>query len=469
MRNSVRTFRSLRVTLLGTLAACSLAIAALLGIGSWLGAGQVVAGKIDASIRSLEQTLAEARYPLTPAVLASLASLTSCELVTYDRDSQHVYSTLENVPPRLPLLRPGEFSQEAIPGYLARAISRRGVSPQDAHWVVVLYDLRQITRQKWSVASLPLITGLASTILLSLVLGVLSQRLVARLGVVQQIVQRIAAGELSITADFQEEDELGELARAVMKMTRDLQTLVKTVQHQEREQLIHRMAAGLAHQLRNSLTGARMAIDLVASGKRNLPAPSAEALAVAARELQRTEGYVQRILSLSARPEPSAPPESLAESLDPLAESLKLIADHHRVQLDWNVTALAAGALVRESATLSLAVENLVLNALQSGASKVELCGVLVADPELKLQSASAIATPSRGQWLKIIIRDNGPGPSSGASELFEPFYTTKPEGLGLGLALVKRAAAQLHGSVEWERNHDWTEFRLSIPISRLN
>jgi signal transduction histidine kinase len=231
----------------------------------------------------------------------------------------------------------------------------------------------------------------------------------------------------------------------------DLQRLWKTVQRQEREQLIHRMAAGLAHQLRNSLTGAKMAIDIVASGQRDQN-QSSEALEVATREIQRTEGYVQRILSLSSKREMDSRPQSVHECLRPVRESLRLIAEHHHVKLDWDMKLQSQEIVVSDGAALASAIENLVLNALQAGGTQI---GVVVNREE------SQVGAP----LLCFEIRDNGPGPLDETVDLFEPFYSTKPEGLGLGLALVKRATENLGGHVSWKREQGWTIFTMKVPV----
>lgn len=442
---------SLRVTLLGTLIFCSLATAGLVGMASWWWADRTVSDEIDGSFSVLDRTLTEAKYPLTPAVLRSIAELTGSELAAYDRDRVLLHSTLAAAPRKLPEIEAGIFVAGVVPRYLARRIVRRGSSQAEAHWVLAFYELQTLEQRKWSSASLPLVTGIASTALLSLVLGVLSQRFISRITRLKKAVRRVAEGDFSVEEDFAEPDELGELGRAITKMQIDLQMLWKAVQRQEREQLIHRMAAGLAHQLRNSLTGAKMAIDIVASRQQERN-NSSEALEVASREIQRTEGYVQRILSLATRRETELQPQTVAECLAPVRESLCMIAEHHHVNLEWDVDEEVKGTVVGDGVAVASAIENLVLNALQAGGNQID---VLINREE------NERGTP----LLSFLVRDNGPGPSSDTTDLFEPFYSTKPEGLGLGLALVKRAAENLRGEVSWKREKDWTLFIMKVPV----
>jgi signal transduction histidine kinase len=74
-------------------------------------------------------------------------------------------------------------------------------------------------------------------------------------------------------------------------------------------------------------------------------------------------------------------------------------------------------------------------------------------------------------QWQRITISDNGPGISSPAlANLFRPFFTTKPQGTGLGLAVVQKIVVQHGGQIE-ARNppHGGAAFILTLPAWRAS
>jgi len=69
---------------------------------------------------------------------------------------------------------------------------------------------------------------------------------------------------------------------------------------------------------------------------------------------------------------------------------------------------------------------------------------------------------------LRVAVRDEGPGLSENVDALFEPFYTTKPQGLGMGLAIC-RSIIGAHGGRLWAENHPekGAVFCIEIPIAR--
>jgi signal transduction histidine kinase len=78
-------------------------------------------------------------------------------------------------------------------------------------------------------------------------------------------------------------------------------------------------------------------------------------------------------------------------------------------------------------------------------------------------------------KWQRICVADNGPGiPERDLQKIFLPFYTTKSEGTGLGLAVVQKVALQHGGSIE-ARNRSSSgagggaEFLLWLPLRQEN
>lgn len=126
--------------------------------------------------------------------------------------------------------------------------------------------------------------------------------------------------------------------------------------------------------------------------------------------------------------------------------SLNVMANHLGVELGWDVSTTVQPVMVKDGASLIAAVSNLGINAIQA-ADKVSI----------RIEEFA-------GERIRILVSDNGPGVREDvANTVFEPLVTTKPEGAGLGLALVKRAAETLGGDVRWYRNEGWTCFEMIV------
>jgi two-component system NtrC family sensor kinase len=99
-----------------------------------------------------------------------------------------------------------------------------------------------------------------------------------------------------------------------------------------------------------------------------------------------------------------------------------------------------------------------ILNLIVNGRQALEKGGEL---------TVRARARP-RG-WIVIEVTDNGCGiPDEERSRIFEPFFSTKPDGLGLGLLVVQRIVSDLRGRLEFESESGrGTTFRITLPTAR--
>jgi signal transduction histidine kinase len=73
---------------------------------------------------------------------------------------------------------------------------------------------------------------------------------------------------------------------------------------------------------------------------------------------------------------------------------------------------------------------------------------------------------PSEGH-IQVRVSDSGPGPPPQVAEqLFEPFVTGKPDGVGLGLAVAREIAQSHGGKIWWERDGGRTVFTVELPLA---
>jgi signal transduction histidine kinase len=121
------------------------------------------------------------------------------------------------------------------------------------------------------------------------------------------------------------------------------------------------------------------------------------------------------------------------------------VCEHRRIEFSRAIDC-PAELVVGDADAFRSAVLNLCMNGVEAAGSQ----------GELRLSAS----VPAGRLCVRVI--DSGPGvPPELAEDVFRPFFTTKPEGIGLGLSLVKQAAESLNGSVEARREDDRTVFEL--------
>ncbi|MCM2374892.1 sensor histidine kinase [Aporhodopirellula aestuarii] len=446
--------RSLRFRLLGPLIAVALIAAIIVALASYRLGDRWATDDLQERFQGIKNTLADSTFPLNATVLDSLAELTQTDLVTTGETGRVKYSTMEGLEKSI---EPGEL-KIGDKRYLVYFFdTKRGKArSDDVARVAVVFDEKTLSASRRRAAILPLATGLSTILALSSITLFMQSRLVGRIAKLQRRVRGIAEGEFTSTATQYAPDELGQLGAAVDDMAGQLDQLWKRVNRQQSEKLLHQIAGGMAHQLRNSLTGARMAVELHAA---QCDSHDTESLPIAIHQIELSEDYVRRLLLVASGRQDQDRPTDVTVCWNDVRSSLTPIARHWHVDIQWHVDEAIdspshtdATAHIKDGPTWVAAVTNLVHNAMQAGE---------VVEVYLERPNATTV---------RVRVRDNGPGiDETVADELFEPFVTSKPEGMGLGLSVVRRAAEHLNGNVRWHRTEGWTVFEFTASLIRAD
>jgi PAS domain S-box-containing protein len=254
--------------------------------------------------------------------------------------------------------------------------------------------------------------------------------------------------------------------------------LQKRTRQAERLAAIGRLAAGLAHEIRNPLNGAHLHLTLLERTLRKRGGgdgdEALDAVRTVSHEVQRLSALVTEFLQF-ARPQPlTLRPTVLGEVCQHAARILGADAERSGVELtlDLPLTPIVVRA---DPDKLSQVLMNLVRNAIEAIASAHE--------PDSASQfGANQVGAPLGHVTLRVRrqprdavveIEDDGPGIAKSDAPIFDAFYSTKPTGTGLGLPIAHRIVQDHGGTLTFESRptsrHDGegptTTFRLRLPV----
>jgi signal transduction histidine kinase len=227
---------------------------------------------------------------------------------------------------------------------------------------------------------------------------------------------------------------------------------------------VGQLAGGLAHHLRNNVTGARMAVQLHA---RECDADP-ETLTVALRQLTLLEENLKQLLAAPQSACETAVKNDvrLADVVEEVVELVNPSLRHRRISLSVVDRIENRANLPADAGQLRQLLVNLVLNGADAAgpAGRVTIAietangKKLVDDPhELRLLPPHIV----------LRVSDSGPGPAPEIAErLFEPFVTNKPEGIGLGLAVSQQIARSHGGSIFFSRQNGETCVEVHLPLT---
>jgi signal transduction histidine kinase len=248
------------------------------------------------------------------------------------------------------------------------------------------------------------------------------------------------------------DDELRDLGRSVNEMAAQLAQLQEAVQKTERLRLLGQLSGGLAHQLRNGIVGARLAVQLHAracSGR-----VDGEALQVALRQLSLLESNLKRFLALGQTGSLQREPCSLTALVEEAQVLLRPQCAHTGIDLRWQPP--SDPFLMNADRGL---LEQLIFNVLGNAVEAAGPGGSVEITLTAKEKNGAA-----RAAILEMSDSGAGPPPAV-AARLFEAFVTSKPEGVGLGLSVARQAAEAHGGSIGWRREEERTCFRIELPL----
>jgi two-component system, sporulation sensor kinase E len=235
-------------------------------------------------------------------------------------------------------------------------------------------------------------------------------------------------------------------------VTRDRESSTRTIES-ERLHAITLLAAGVAHEIGNPLNSLTIHLQLLERELREVPAEQAasmkELLEVAQREVTRLDQIISQFLRALRPSQPALEKTDLKDVLQQTLEFLKHEIRDRDILVEVEVAEDVPHASLDRN-QIKQAFFNIIRNAMQAMANG----GLL------------KIAVTCNDRFVIVSFTDTGPGiPPENLGSLFEPYFTTKSEGTGLGLMIVQRIVRDHGGEIEVRSEpNKGTTFTLFLP-----
>ena len=212
------------------------------------------------------------------------------------------------------------------------------------------------------------------------------------------------------------------------------------------------MSASIAHEIRNPLTALKGFMELI---KSEAPVSQESYFSIMDQEFERLDSILSELLFLSKPRNMNVEQVDLVELAKEAIDFMQFEALMHHVILQLEVDEKLSHVVLGNEGRLRQMLINLVKNAIQAMDKQGSVC--------IRLHATSS--------YVQLCVQDEGIGLSKEAyNNLFKPFFTTKDQGTGLGLPLVKKIMDDANGTVEVESMPNiGTTFILTFPHALAN
>lgn len=260
---------------------------------------------------------------------------------------------------------------------------------------------------------------------------------------------KIGAGDLSARVSLKGNDELAELAGAFDQMASDLGRHQSQLLDAHRLASIGQVASGVAHEINNPLG---VILGYVTLLRREPALADREELRIIEDEVRQSQAIVAGLLDLARPMRLHTTDVDLAEVAREAGARLEEGGGTGGVTIRF--TGAPLPRVTADEGKLRQTVLNLLTNAVQASR-----------DPDARSAEVEVMwCQRDRRAWIQI--DDRGPGiPAENLERAFEPFFTTRRGGHGLGLAIARSLARAHGGDVTLEARPDGTRAVLYLPI----
>jgi len=337
--------------------------------------------------------------------------------------------------------------------------------PAGACWMLVGYAAQQATISRADIDQLMLRLAVLEVVGLLILGYFLGQRMFSPLNALRHGIEQVAAGHwkeipLNEAPMKNSGDEIENVAHSFNHMVRELSQaqnrlieVQKELATKEKMAALGRFSAGIAHEINNPLgtilVTAGMLKEAAASQKNIVPEEFDEII----EEVKRCRDIIATLRTYTGRMQPGLVRINFTAFFEQLRSQLVAVTDFSDLDLTF-CTTVTEGDLLVDAKAMHQVFYNLLKNAGEAMSGQPERCVNIVAARET--------------DHFTIRVQDSGPGFQCLPEHIFEPLFTTKAQGTGLGLVICQAIIDGHHGHIEARRiDNRITEFCISLPCAR--
>jgi len=286
----------------------------------------------------------------------------------------------------------------------------------------------------------------------------ISNKITQPLRLIQEKFRMINLRGKNEKIDYKAKDEIGGLINAYNEMVLELSKNVEMIARSERESAWREMAKQIAHEIKNPLTPMRLSIQHLERTWKDKSKDRDEQLEriskIIIEQIDNLSAIATEFSNFAKMPHPNNEKLNLVVQLKSIIE---LFDNTENVSIELNLNGLSEVYVFADKEQLSRVFINLIKNAIQA-AQEVE-------------KSEVTVSLNATSEKVNIKVRDNGKGiPEEIRNKLFQPNFTTKSSGMGMGLAIVKNIVKNAGGDVHYKTEiNKGTVFTVELPVYKSN
>ncbi|MBZ5555636.1 MAG: HAMP domain-containing protein [Acidobacteriia bacterium] len=425
--------------------------------------------RVETQILNAAALVSQSNFALNPAIIGSVKAITGADVVTFAPDGTILASTAAG-PRASAVIQPilaRQFTEDTAARPVVRHLDCAGV-PCDAAYravvgrsqtvVAIVADTTELMAATSAVTRTVLVATVISLLVMVIVGQLVARRVTAPLDALVRFTRDVSGGEVHGRAPVGG-DEVGRLGTAFNDMLDRLDRSREALVRSEKLGLAGLLAARVAHDIRNPLSSIKMQTQLLRAqrggGAAGADDRNHEMIDAILRDIVQVESVIRDLLELARPGELNRRPASLNVVVQDVLEQLRPHLAYRKVEVD---TRLAEGLpdIPLDSDRLKQALLNIINNA----ADAMPTGGTLIV----------ATSRADRGSTIELDVCDDGIGVDPGILDrVFDPFVSTKRDGVGLGLVNAKAVVESHGGRVELAPRHPrGTRASLWLPIAEV-